>query len=257
MPPKGSAVIDLPPVSILDEGTQVSSLRSQHPAGLLGVPRTGLRLTWTVDSSTAERQRGAQIAWRDGAEWVEEPVWEGEASIAVLAPGGDLPAGATREFRVRIATEAGWSAWSEPLSVEGALDTLAASVISAEAATEGPSPYLRRAFTLAAEPVRARLRITSLGLHDVRLNGDRIDDEHLSPGWTAYQERVLVATHDVTGALTAGDNVIAVRLADGWYRGRLGWRNQREHYGSELGLLAQLDVDLSDGTSVRISSDEQ
>ena len=248
---------DLPPFSRLDEGTVVSAVRSQHPDGLIGVPRDALRLTWSVVSTTSTRQVGAQVAWADDEEWVEEQPFVGDASIAVAAPGGMLPDGGERAFRVRIATELGWTAWSEPLVVEGALDALSAAMITADSETEGPSPYLRRAFTLEAAPVRARLRISSLGLHDVRLNGGQVSDEHLAPGWTAYQERVLVATHDVTAALRAGDNVIAVRLADGWYRGRLGWRNEREHYGSELGLLAQLDVEYADGTSTRIVTDKE
>lgn len=247
---------DLPPFSRLDEGTSVSRLRSQHPSDLLGVPRDGLRLTWEVVSTTADRQLAAQIAWRESGGWVDEPAFDGEASIAVLAPGGRLPEGGARVFRVRVATASGWSSWSDELVVEGAVDSLDAPAITVDSSTEGPNPYLRRTFTLADTPVRARLRISSLGLHEVRVNGTRPDEEHLAPGWTAYQERVLVATHDVTSLLAVGENVLAVRLADGWYRGRLGWRHQREHYGADLGLIAQLEVDLPDGTSVRIHSDE-
>lgn len=247
----------LPPPTRFDEGTVVSSLRSQHPADLLGVPRQGLRLTWEVESISATSQVGAQVRWSDDTVWVEEPAFEGEASIAVAAPGGILPGGAARRFSVRVATSAGWSAWSDELTVEGAAERIDASVITVASDTEGPNPYLRRSFTLVSKPLRARLRISSLGLHDVRVNGSRIDDEHLAPGWTAYQERILVATHDVTGALTAGENVIGVRLADGWYRGRLGWRHQREHYGRELGLLVQLEIDLADGSRVRVESDEE
>ncbi|MGN8552038.1 UNVERIFIED_CONTAM: glycoside hydrolase family 78 protein [Microbacterium sp. SLM126] len=247
----------LPPFTVLDDGTVVSSLRSQHPLGLLGVPREGLRLSWEVESTTAVRQLGAQIRWSEDSEWIDEPAFEGTASIAVAAPGGALPDGGARRFSVRIATSAGWSAWSEALVVEGAVARLEAPVITVESDTEGPNPYLRRAFTLASDPVRARLRISSLGLHDVRVNGLRVDDEHLAPGWTAYQERILVSTHDVTGALSAGENVLGVRLADGWFRGRLGWRHQREHYGRELGVLVQLEIDLDDGSTVRVDSDHE
>ena len=247
---------DLPPSARIDEGTAVWSLRSQHPAGLLGVPRDGLRLSWEVRSTAAARQRGAQFAWSDGGDWIEESPFEGEASIAVPAPGGPLPEGAPRHFRVRVATEAGWSPWSPELEVEGAVDRLEAAVITVDSDAEGPNPYLRRSFTLADTPVRARLRISSLGLYEARVNGEPVDDEHLAPGWTAYQDRILVATHDVTSALREGDNVLAVRIADGWYRGRLGWRNKRHHYGSALGLLVQLEVELADGSIVRVDSDD-
>ncbi len=247
---------DIAPLTALDPGTTVVSLTSQHPAGILGVPRDGLRLTWSVRSTTATEQLGAQLSWRDGAEWKDEEPFTGDSSIAVAAPGGDLPAGDVRWFRVRVATAHGWSAWSDALAVDSAAD-IEAPVITVEAPTEGPSPYLRREFVLDRRPVRARLRLSSVGLHDARINGERVGDEHLAPGWTAYQERIVVATHDVTESLTAGANTIAVRLADGWYRGRLGWRHEREHYGAELGLLAQLDLEFADGSTARIVSDDQ
>ena len=130
-------------------------------------------------------------------------------------------------------------------------------MITVDSETEGPNPYLRRRSCSSAAPVRARLRIT-LARPARRASQRRsVSDEHLAPGWTAYQERVLVATHDITDALRAGENVIAVRLADGWYRGRMGWRNEREHYGSELGVLAQLDIEYADGTTVRVVTDEE
>ena len=247
---------EIPPLAESDATTTVTALRTQHPVGLLGVPREGLRLSWTVASTGADRQLAFQLAWRDGADWTEDEPVAGEASIAVAAPGGALPAGGSRGFRVRIATPLGWSPWSAELEVEGAADRIDASVITVDSATEGPSPYLRRAFTIAEAPVRARLRITSLGLHDAVINGAAVSDEHLAPGWTAYQERVLVATHDVTSLVQAGENVIGVRLADGWYRGRLGWRAVREHYGSRLGLLAALELDFADGRREVIASDE-
>ena len=87
--------------------------------------------------------------------------------------------------------------------------------------------------------------MTALGLHDVRLNGDPVSDELLAPGWTPYRQRLLADTYDVTSLLRSGTNVIVARLGDGWYRGRLGWDpiDDRGHYGRELGLIAQLEVD--------------
>lgn len=240
-----------------DSGTRVSSFSTQYPADLLGVPRRGIRLSWQVVSSTAVAQRASQLSHRDaGADWVDAPIEPGDASIAVPAPGGDAAAGVVREYRVRIETDAGWSDWSSPLAVETGLDRLDAAMISADAPTEGPSPYLRREIVLRDAPASARLRISSFGLHAARINGMPVGDEHLAPGWTAYQERVLVATHDVTEHLRPGANALGAVLADGWYRGRLGWKGQRDHYGSRLGLIAQLDVTYADGTRERFATDD-
>lgn len=246
-----------PKIDHADPATRVVDLRSQHPEKLLGVPRHGLTLSWQVESSSSVRQTAAKLRHHDGdGEWIESAEMPGEASIAVTAPGGDLPAGASRVFAVRIATDKGWSEWSAPLEVEGAVDRLLGSVITTVAPTLGPSPYLRRTIELAAAPARARLRVSSLGIHEVRINGRKVGDEHLAPGWTAYQERIVVTTHDVTPMLVQGTNALGAVLSDGWYRGRLGWRGKSEHYGTRLGLIAQLEVVYADGRSETFVTDD-
>lgn len=239
----------LPPLDQPDAGTRVIALRSQYPDGLLGVPHGDIRLSWTVESSTADRQLGYQLAWDDT---VSDPA-TGPDSIGVAAPGA--AAGATRRYRVRIATEHGWSAWSDDLEVETAdLSALPATGVGGDTPGGGPAQLVRTRFELPAAPRRARLRVTSLGVHEVRINGEVIGNEHLAPGWTAYQERILVATWDVTSSLREGENVLAGLLADGWYRGRLGWKGGWEHYGDRLALVAALEVDCEDGARVVVTT---
>lgn len=247
----------IPALDTIDLGTRVVALSSQHPRGLLGVPRDGLRLSWRVESTSSTEQRASQLRYRDRAgEWIDAPVVDGADSIGISAPGGPLPAGATRSYGVRIATDAGWSDWSAPLEVEGAAERLHGAVISFPAPTAGASPYLRRTVSLREKPAAARLRVSSLGIHEVRINGQKVGDEHLAPGWTAYQERIVVATHDVTGLLSQGTVVLGAVLADGWYRGRLGWKGKGEHYGTQLGLIAQLEVTYGDGSSELFVTDD-
>ncbi|WP_350348073.1 family 78 glycoside hydrolase catalytic domain [Agromyces sp. G08B096] len=241
----------LPALDAHDAATRVVSLRTQYPEELLGVPSEGLRLTWALAHGSAA-QIGYQLRWGEAA--IEEEPVRSAASIGMPAPGGVLGSDETRRYAVRVATADGWSAWSEPLVVEGALAAadFVAQGIGAELPLGGPAALLRTTFRLESEPIRARLRSTSLGLHELRLNGAKAGDEHLAPGWTAYQERVVVATLDVTGLLRRGENVLSGLLADGWYRGRLGWVDGVEHYGTQLALVAQLDVELADGSTVRV-----
>ena len=105
--------------------------------------------------------------------------------------------------------------------------------------------------------VKARLYVTSLGVHRVSINGTPVSDELLNPGWSSYRHRLLAATYDVTSQLRAGPNVIAGVLGDGWYRGRLGWdpTNDRCRYGTDLGLIAQLELELADGSSQLVATD--
>ncbi|MEU3509190.1 family 78 glycoside hydrolase catalytic domain [Streptomyces longwoodensis] len=118
-----------------------------------------------------------------------------------------------------------------------------------------PSPVLRREFDLTAPAVRARLYASSTGIHELRLNGERVGTEELAPGWTDYDRRVTYRAHDVTALLTVGPNALAAVLADGWYTGNLCIFGNR-HYGTVRALAALLVVDHPDGTSSTIATDD-
>jgi len=97
-----------------------------------------------------------------------------------------------------------------------------------------PSPLLRRGFRVADRVRSARLYVSSLGLYEVYLNGQRVGDELFTPGWTSYRRRLQYQTYDVTALVRAGDNAIGAMLGDGWYRGQLGFFGQRNLYGRRL-----------------------
>ncbi|AXK32061.1 rhamnosidase [Streptomyces armeniacus] len=116
---------------------------------------------------------------------------------------------------------------------------------------------LRRSFRLPGKRVaRARLYVTALGLYEAHLNGARVGEDQLAPGWTDYAKRVAYQVHDVTDAVRRGGNALAVTLAPGWYAGNIGWFGQH-HYGEHPALLARLDVVYADGSSESVGTDEQ
>ena len=122
-----------------------------------------------------------------------------------------------------------------------------------------PAPYLRRAFNVDQPVVSARLYVTALGLYEARLNGRRVGDAFLTPGWTDYAHRIPYQTYDVTGLLNQGDNVLGAIIADGWYSGFYGFDAKRAgaHYGTAPELLAQLVITYADGSREWIVTDEQ
>jgi alpha-L-rhamnosidase len=102
--------------------------------------------------------------------------------------------------------------------------------------------------------VRAVLHWTALGLAEVHLNGRRIGDEVMVPGWSDFRFRVQVMTADVTSLVRKGENVLGAVLGDGWYCGTLGWEGRRNHYGTEPRFLAALEIDHPDGTRTRVTT---
>jgi len=98
--------------------------------------------------------------------------------------------------------------------------------------------------------------VTALGVYEVELNGQVVGDQVLAPGWSSYEHRLRYETFDVSARLRPGANALGVRLAEGWYRGRLGFGGgRRELYGDRLGVLAQLEVVAADGTVTTVASD--
>lgn len=120
-----------------------------------------------------------------------------------------------------------------------------------------PCPYLRKEFRLEKPVRRARLYATARGLYEPYLNGERVGEDVLAPGWTDYRERIQYQTYDVTGLLAEGRNALGIVLGDGWYAGFIGFdpKHRGAHYGSRAHLLAQLEVEYEDGTAWRVASD--
>lgn len=119
-----------------------------------------------------------------------------------------------------------------------------------------PVPYLRKDFQLD-QPVRqATLHVTALGFHDMRLNGKRVSEDVFAPGWQDFNKRVHYQTYDVTSHLQKGENTMGAILGDGWYASNLAHLAKRNVYGGNPRLLAQLRIELADGTVKTVISDE-
>ncbi|CAG7915560.1 unnamed protein product [Penicillium olsonii] len=98
---------------------------------------------------------------------------------------------------------------------------------------------------------KARLSITAQGVYEAEINGHRVGDHFMAPGWTAYDGRLQYQTYDVTSLLVAGKNCIGVRVAEGWFCGRIGFEGgHRNIWGPHPALIAQLEI--YDGTNIEI-----
>ena len=114
----------------------------------------------------------------------------------------------------------------------------------------------RKSFFLTEKPVRAKLYICGLGQAECFLNGKRIGDAVLEPGWTDYRKTCLYTTYDVTELLQSGENALCVELGDGMYNVRGGrYVYFPRSYGKRK-LLAQLSLIGADGSRSCVVSDE-
>lgn len=118
-------------------------------------------------------------------------------------------------------------------------------------------PLMRKSFHLDNEVESARIYISGLGLYHLEINGKKVGDEYLAPGFHAYDYWLQYQTYDVTDQLKQGENAIGVMLGNGWYKGRFGMDGGHyELYGDQFALIAELHVTLKDGTTTVIKSDD-
>ncbi|MGB6974013.1 MAG: family 78 glycoside hydrolase catalytic domain [Terracidiphilus sp.] len=100
------------------------------------------------------------------------------------------------------------------------------------------------------KPVRsARLYATAMGMYEMHLNGRRVGDQVMAPGWTDYRERLFYQTYDVTALVKEGRNALGALLAPGWYETPLGGTQQPNNYGdTPPALRAELRIEHTDGS---------
>lgn len=89
----------------------------------------------------------------------------------------------------------------------------------------------------------AVLRATALGLYYAEINGVRVGDRYLTPGWTSYNKMLQVYEYDVSELLKEGENVISFTVGEGWYCGPLSWMSKRNVYGDKIAVCADLIID--------------
>lgn len=104
------------------------------------------------------------------------------------------------------------------------------------------APFVRQTFTLDSVPADAELRISAQGLYRCFINGQRVGQDLLTPGWTSYQDRLSFQTYPVGSLLRSGENVIDIWLGDGWFRSQMLWKKiaQVNTWGDQLGAIAEI-----------------
>jgi alpha-L-rhamnosidase len=204
---------------------------------VLGLGERCPRLSWRLPPRTS-RQEAYAIEINGGV----LDLIESEASVLVPWPGQPLSSRQRVEWRVKVWADGVESDWSAPAWFEIGLlhasDWTARWIEPAE--TVRSAHVLRHTFRLDAAAPSARLYATARGVYETFLNGRRVGDIELAPGYTSYPTNLHVQVYDVGAHLVAGDNTWEVVLSDGWWRGRTGFFQGMDGFGSTLGFLGQL-----------------
>ncbi len=233
-------------------------LRVDHLIAPLGIGGRSPLLSWKLPAKNS-----SQISYRILAgDWDSGVI---NSSQSLYVPVGIHPLSRmTVKWKVKTWSDLGESEWSEPSSWEHGLlnedDWSALWISPVESADlpgrQRPAYCLTGKFNVKGEVAKARIYATSHGIYEAFLNGIRIGDCELTPGWTAYHANLQVQTYDVTDHIRIGDNVVGALLSDGWWRGQNCVSRRVNDYGATTALLMQLEVAMKSGETFTFGTGE-
>jgi hypothetical protein len=250
-------------------GTTVTDLHCDYAVNPLGVDSPNPRLFWKLES-TARSQRqtayqilvassGKNLPRDDGDLWDSGKV-DSEETIQIPYAGAVLKSSQRVFWKVRAWDKDGKvSAWSKPATwTMGVLqnsDWHAQWIGAAD--TNIPSLLLRREFVVKPGLKRALINICGLGQYELTLNGKKVGDDFLSPGWSKYDKTCLYDTRDITADLKNGKNAAGIELGNGMYNVFGGGRYTKftGSFGPQK-AIAQIRLEYADGSVEFVGTDE-
>jgi len=266
------------PVFVMDATTtldlKVDHLRCEYLTDPLGIDAEHPRLSWQLTSAvrgqgqsayrilvaTSQRalKAGKGDLWDSGKvtsddttsiPYAGRPLTSDQQcwwSVQVWDAAGRPVDSAVNSWRMGLLKSSDWKAqWIS-------IDTKRADIDGSQLA---PSPYFRRTFTVDKPIKQATAFVTAHGIYEFHVNGSKIGDAVLAPGWTDYRKRLEYQTYDVTGALHRGANTLGAMVGDGWYSGYVGFGHGRDYFGSRPELRMQVEIEFADGSHQTVVTD--
>lgn len=242
----------------------VKNLLCENLVNPIGIDAAQPRFSWQLSGTQRNiHQTAYELKVSNGNDvlWSSGKVVS-DQSVMIEYAGKKLSSNTKYNWKVRVWDAAGKaSAWNNGFFQTAFLQS---SDWKAKWITPGykedslyrPSPLMRKEFSNNKKLVSATAYITAHGMYEARINGQRVGDAYLTPGWTSYSKRLQYQVYDVTGLIKNNVNAIAVTLGNGWYRGTIGFSNSINVYGKDIALLFQLELKYADGSTQTILSDE-
>ena len=240
---------------------QIIHLKTTHLENPLGYKLEHLFFSWEVKDTEAITDAWTQV------QIAVDPLFEN-----IVFDSGRMenlgvpyyqapfePEAATRYYwKVELETSLQERAVSEAAWFETAPENSSWSAGWIAAGQEGEAmPLLWKDFSTKGDVKRARLYCCGLGLYEAYLDGKKLGDEYLLPGYHSYDLMLEYQTFDVTEVLAKGNHKLSFLLGEGWYKGRFVFEGGYENlYGDQKLLTAQLMIWYEDGSSEVFCSDE-
>ncbi len=266
-------------------GLIVGELTCEYQKNPLGVGTIRPRLGWVLSDEKSERGQYQtafciQVASSEQLLLSNKPdSWNSEKihsiqSNNIIYNGKYLASGMSFYWRVKVWDKhnqvSGWSKisyWQMGLlnktDWKGTWIGDTTGLFSADSMRfkDNPAPIFRREFNVAKKIKKATLHVSGIGYYEAFLNGNKIGNHLLDPGWTDYSKTVLYSTYDVTSSLQPGGNCLGMLLGNGWYDPLplLMWGRVNIREGLTVGhpkFIVQMNIQYMDGTTAQVISDD-
>lgn len=242
---------------------QIVDLCVEYQKNPIGLDTAKPRFSWKMTSDrTDTMQTDFQIqviseglmVWDSGRQASDQ-------SVLVEYAGPPLQAERIYEYRVIVRNNHG-----ETAEAGGSFETglLSGRNFQAEwithpfAKEETACPVFLKKISLKKAVKRARIYATALGVYELQIDGSKVGDTFLAPGWTNYKKRLQYQTYDVTALLKEAEpeeHTLEIMVGNGWYKGIFGFTCTPDHYGDRTAVLAELHVIYEDNTKEVIIAD--
>lgn len=254
-----------------DERVSIVGLRCEYAEEPLAIDGDSVRFTWRYESDepvASFRQHKVEV--RIAAD--EASLADDETCVVtsgrvrggqmVVLPTDSLKAESRYCWQVRgynalgVETMVSPVAWFSTAKLHGA-EWSAKWITDSFDKDYEPAPMFRKRFRLSGDVARASLYISAAGYYDAAINGSRVSDDWLSPGYTHYDKRNLYMVYDVTGLLRKGDNVITATLGNGFYNeysGMAVWQFESARWRNRPRMICELHILYSDGRTQKVLS---
>jgi hypothetical protein len=245
-------------------------LRCEYAVNPMGIDVPQPRLFWVDNSDErGQNQSARQILAASSLEKLANDkgdLWDSgrvasDETIQIPYAGRPLKSSEQVFWKVRVWDEADKaSGWSQPaIWTMGLLNADDWHARWIAAPTNCETLLLRRDFVVKPGLKRALVNVCGLGQYEMSLNGKKVGDDFLSPGWTKYDKTCLYDARDITDLLRKGKNAIGIELGNGMYNVPTtrfkppGW--QPCSFGSQK-AIAQIRLEYADGTVETVGTDE-
>jgi hypothetical protein len=234
------------------------ALRSEYAVNPMGIDRAEPSLSWKLEGGgRGERQTAYRIMAASSKQKLEQDqgdLWDSgktpsDETVGVSYKGRPLRSSERVFWKVRV-----WdgnleaSAWSEPAEwTMGILRPEEWRAAWVGAASPSETVLLRRGFAVRKNLVRAVIHVCGLGQFVLTVNGRRVGDDLLAPGWTKYDRTCLYETYDLTALVREGANAAGLFLTNGFYNVKGGRYAKYAGSFGPLKAIAQIRLEYADG----------